>query len=106
MGAALEACASLGPLDPHRLDRPCTALYNAAFKEAMGDIRQHRFPNEVSWVVALVTAHLDECVYLWVPPDIKPMDPGSLGLIFQGRVKPNAERCDHRIFAVESLLPE
>ena len=108
-GAALDGCPSLGPLDPYRLDRPCSALYNAAFKQAMGDIRQYRFPNEVSWVVAAVTAHLDECVYLRVPPDMtltKPADPGWLGLIFQGHVKLNAERWDHRIFAVESLLPE
>ena len=107
--AALDGCPSLGPLDPYRLDRPCSALYNAAFKEAMGDIRQYRFPNEVSWVVAAVTAHLDECVYLRAPPDMtltKPTDPGWLGLIFQGHVKLNAERWDHRIFAVESLLPE
>ena len=36
----------------------------------------------------------------------KPTDPGWLGLIFQGHVKLNAERWDHRIFAVESLLLE
>ena len=88
---------------------PVQCIDNAAFKEAMGDLRQYRFPNEVSWVVAAVTADLDECVYLRVPPDMtltKPTDPGWLGLIFQGHVKLNAERWDHRIFAVESLLPE
>ena len=109
MGAPLDGCPSLGPLDAYPLDRPCSALYNAAFKEAMGDICQYRFPNEVSWVVAAVTAHLDQCVYLRVPPDMKltkPTDPSCLGLIFQGHVKLNAERWDHRIFAVESLPPE
>ena len=109
MGAALDGCPSLGPLDPSRLHCLCSALYNAAFKEAMGDICQYRFPNEVSLVVAAVTAHLHECVYLRVPPDMtlaKPTDLGWLGLIFQGHVKLNAERWDHRIFAVESLLPE
>ena len=75
----------------------------------MGDIRQYRFPNEVSWVVAAVTSHVYKCVYLRVPPDVtltKPTDPGWLGLIFQGHVKLNAEGKDHCILAVESLLPE
>ena len=68
MGAPLDGCPSLGPLDPYRLDRLCSALYNAAFKEAMGDIRQYRFPYEVLWDVGAVTAHIDECVYLWGCP--------------------------------------
>ena len=75
----------------------------------MGDIRQYHFPNGVSWVAAAVTAHLDECVYLRVPSDMtltKPTDPGRLGLTFQGHIKLNVEWWDHRIFAVESLLPE
>ena len=108
VGAALDDCPSLR-LDPYRLDGPCSALYNVAFKEAMGDIRQYRFPNEVLWVVAQVTAHVDECVYLRVPSNItlpKFTEPCWLGLIFQGHVKLNAERWDHRIFGVESLHPE
>ena len=59
--------------------------------------------------MAAVTAHLDEFVCLQVPPKMiltKPIDPGGLGSNFQGHVQVNAERWDHPILAVDSLLPE
>ena len=59
VGATFDGRPSLGLLDHHRLVPPCGALYNAAFEETMGDIRQYRFLNEVSWVAAAVTANLD-----------------------------------------------